>query len=227
MKFQELRRWAIAIALVLLVPIVPFIGLGDAFEAQVQAWLESASPLATGGLIIAVLASDIFLPIPSSFVSTLGGSRLGLFCGTAVSWLGMTAGAAIGFALAKTFGRAIAVRLSNTADLARMDALTARRGPAIIVITRALPVLAEAAVLLLGTLGLSWRQFLPSMLLANLGLALAYAALGHYAQQNDQLLVALAASIALPVLAAASARLFWKVRNNEDGAKVHNRRDSR
>jgi 3-dehydroquinate synthase len=52
-----------------------------------------------------------------------------------------------------------------------MDNLGQRFGSGILVITRALPILAEAAVLLMGTVDLPWRQFLPAVMLSNLGIA--------------------------------------------------------
>jgi len=69
-----------------------------------------------------------------------------------------------------------------------------------------MPVLAEAAVLLMGTARLSWRQFFPAVALSNLGIAPVYAVLGHFARSQGQFAWALAASIALPVLATTMAR---------------------
>ncbi|MBI2824531.1 MAG: VTT domain-containing protein [Planctomycetia bacterium] len=204
---SDLVRWSIAVTLVLLVPVIPFIGFGDSLDQRVEQWFDaSLSPAATAAVVAAVLASDVLLPVPSSFVSTLAGSRLGVPAGTAVIWLGMTVGAVVGFGLARLCGRPLATRLSAPHDLRRMEALAARGGPTVLVLTRALPVLAEASVLLMGAIGLSWRRFLPVVMLANLGLAVAYAALGHYARQEGSLAVALAASIAIPVLATMVAR---------------------
>jgi hypothetical protein len=53
---------------------------------------------------------------------------------------------------------------------------------------------------------MSWRQFWPAILLSNLGIALAYAVLGHLARGQGHLPLALAASIALPLVATATAR---------------------
>jgi hypothetical protein len=53
---------------------------------------------------------------------------------------------------------------------------------------------------------LAWRRFLAPVAVANFGIAAVYSACGHYASQWDALPLALAASIALPVLAATIAR---------------------
>jgi len=206
---QDLVRWALAITLVMLVPIIPFVGFGDALEARIEHWFDAnLSPPATGAIVTAILASDVLLPVPSSFVSTLAGARLGLLVGCFVVWLGMTIGAMIGFALARAFGRPLAQRFTSADDLRRMELVGEERGTFVLALTRPLPVLAEASVLLLGALGVPWGRFLPIVMLSNLGLAAAYAALGYFAGQEGNLAVALAASIALPLLATTIAR-YW------------------
>jgi uncharacterized membrane protein YdjX (TVP38/TMEM64 family) len=195
------------VVLALLVPIVPFLGFGPWLEARIESWLEPPPPpglvaLATVGL----LAADVLLPIPSSVVSTVAGAELGIMPGTLASWTGMTLGAAFGFLLAKTFGRPLATCLAPKDDLARLDALTRRYGAWTLVVTRALPILAEAAVLLLGATSLSWRRFWPPVALSNLGIAVVYSVLGHLARGGAQMPLAIAASIALPLLATTIAR---------------------
>lgn len=206
-----LRRWLLALVLVLAVPIVPFVAFGDVLPQRMAAWLEVDVPPATlASLVVLVLASDLLLPVPSSLVSTLAGTRLGLAGGTLATWLGLSSGGVLGFALARWWGHALARRLTPPDDLASMESLIQRRGAAVVVVTRCLPVLAEAAVLLLGAMRLPWRRFLPPLLLANLGIALAYSALGHWAGAHGQLPLAMLLSIALPLAAATMTRWRWK-----------------
>jgi uncharacterized membrane protein YdjX (TVP38/TMEM64 family) len=204
---RELWRPLIIVCLALLVPVVPFLSFGGWLEQQVEAWLDPPPPpLAVAAGTVAILSTDILLPVPSSVVSTVAGAQLGIAAATAASWLGMTLGACLGFWLARILGRPLAERFSSLDDLERMDLLSTRYGPWILVGTRALPVLAEAAVLFLGATRLAWRQFLPAVMLSNLGIAAVYAVLGHYARSRGELPLALAASIALPLLAATMAR---------------------
>ena len=93
-----------------------------------------------------------------------------------------------------------------------MDQLARQYGPRILIMTRALPVLAEASVLLLGTTRLAWRRFLPAVMLSNLGIAAVYAVLGQLAKTQGELPLALAASIALPLAATTLARRFLRPR---------------
>ena len=84
--------WGCSIGLVLL----PFF----LFEAQFNALAEQITrsgmsrSVAAGG-IFALLALDVFLPVPSSIVATGAGVILGLAEGTAVVWGGMMAGCLI------------------------------------------------------------------------------------------------------------------------------------
>jgi uncharacterized membrane protein YdjX (TVP38/TMEM64 family) len=161
--------------------------------------------------VCGVLAADLLLPVPSSMVSTLAGSELGVVGGTSASWVGMSAGAVVGFGLARRYGRPLAERLAAADDLARLDRLAARAGPALVVLTRAVPVLAEASVLLLGVNRLAWRRFLPALLASNLGIALAYAAFGEAAGEQEWLPIALGISAAAPLAVTGMAR-WWLAR---------------
>ena len=202
-------RPMIVMSLILLVPIVPFLLFGANFEAWVVQWSKHPySQPATALVIIGLLATDILLPAPSSMISTLGGWQLGIVGGTLASWIGMSLGAIIGFLLARRWGRPLALWLSSEEDLDRMHGLSQRFGPVVLVFGRGVPVLAEASVLLMGIHQLSWRRFLPAVLLSNLGIAFAYSAFGNYAEQNQWLPLALGVSIALPVLLATMVGRF-------------------
>lgn len=204
---RHLWRPLLLVALALLVPIVPFLSFGPWLEERIERWLDPPPPPAMVALgTVALLSTDVLLPVPSSVVSTVAGAQLGVVAGTIVSWLGMTLGAVAGFVLARVCGRPLAERLASADDLNRLDALAAHHGAWILIVTRALPVLAEAAVLLMGATRLGWRRFLPAVLLSNLGIAAVYSVLGHLARYRGQMLLAIAVSIALPVLATTMAR---------------------
>lgn len=206
---RELLTISLLLAAVLLVPVIPFLAVGEQLEAEVTTWFdETLTPTSTALLIAGVLATDILLPVPSSFVSTFGGAQLGVLLAIMASWVGMTFGGMLGFALARWGGRPLANRLTAAGDLRHTERLAARFGPLLIVLTRAVPVLAEASVLLMGATGLSWRRFLVPLVLSNLGIAVAYSVFGRYAAQYDALLPALVASIAVPLLATVLFRLW-------------------
>jgi uncharacterized membrane protein YdjX (TVP38/TMEM64 family) len=206
-SMRPLLRPILLITLLLLVPILPFVMWGSQLEVVFEQWFQQwSSPQQTALLIVTLLATDILLPIPSSLISTFGGARLGWWGGTLASWFGLTLGAVFGFALARRWGRPLARRLSSEQQLESMESLCDRYGAAVLVVTRALPIMAEASVLFVGIQRLAWRRFLPPVLLSNLGLALAYSVFGDLAAQHEWLPLALAISLALPLLLAAAAR---------------------
>lgn len=201
---SSLLRSALLIGVVLLVPILPFLVFGSQFTAWFVDWSKQpASAPLTAAAVVTLLATDIFLPVPSSLVSTLGGWRLGWWAGTLASWVGMSLGAIIGYTLARRWGRRFALWFSRGEELDRMAKLSRQYGPIVLVMTRGVPVLAEASVLLMGIHRLGWMRFLPATLLSNLGIALAYSAFGTFAEQHGWLPLALGVSIGLPVLLAA------------------------
>lgn len=204
---RELLRTFPLMCAVLLIPILPFL----AFGGQLADWLRGLSenppaPVASFALVVALLSTDILLPIPSSVISTLSGWQLGWWWGGLATWCGMNLGAAAGFFVARIWGQPLALWFTREADLERARELNEQYGPALLVVTRAMPVLAEASVLMAGVHGMTWRRFLPAIALSNLGIAVAYAGFGDYAEQRQWLPFALGVAVAIPVVIASAGR---------------------
>ena len=216
---RELFRTLPLMCVVLLVPVLPFLLFGGRFEDWLQSWADDPpSVAATAAVVVGLLATDILLPIPSSVISTFSGWQLGWFLGTVTTWLGMNAGAAVGFALARRWGEPFAAWFSKPDDLECMRQLSEQYGPLVLVLARAVPVFAEASVLIVGIHRLSWRRFLPAVALSNLGISVAYAAFGDIAKEHQWLPLALGVSVAIPVLVAAAAQR-WLPRNDREMEK--------
>jgi uncharacterized membrane protein YdjX (TVP38/TMEM64 family) len=214
---RSLMRPLLLVSVVLLIPIVPFLIWGEQLESWFNAWSQrQASQLTVAAVVAGLLATDIVLPIPSSMVSTFGGAQLGTWGGTLASWVGMTASAVAGFALARSCGPAVTRWLSRPEDVQRVEWASERFGPMFLVLARGVPVFAEASVLLLGIHRLSWRKFLPAMAASNLGIALAYSAFGTFAAHHQWLPLALGVSVALPLLWTTLARRWLVNRDMED-----------
>jgi len=158
---------------------------------------------AIGGL----LASDVVLPIPSSVVSAGAGMLLGFSRGVAVVWLGMTASCLIGYLIGASSADA-ARRFVGRDGLIRASALAESYGDLMLVVSRPVPVLAEASVIFAGVVRTPFRRFLAMTSAANLGVAAGYAAIGAFSMRVESLLLAFAGAIAVPGLAMLVARLW-------------------
>jgi len=193
--------------LVLAVPIVPFVFFGEMIEQVLRSNLASESDSTKVSLLIVVLLStDIFLPIPSSVISTMSGWRLGWLTGTLVTWIGMTLGALAGYYLAWCFGSRFSKWFCRSDDLEAMQGLMSRFGPSVLIIGRAIPVFAEASVLMAGIHQLTWRRFFLPIVFSNFVIAVIYSSLGDLAARYQWLAAAVGVSIGIPVFLAAITR---------------------
>jgi len=205
---QTLLRQFVPVCIVLAIPIIPFVLFGD----SIREWIpETDDPWLVSGAMVLLLSGDIFLPIPSSVVSTLGGGQIDWLIAAFASWTGLTMGALIGFFLAKRWGPAFASRFSNPEELDRAEALTQKYGPAVLVFARGVPVLAESSVLLMGVHQLSFKRFFWPVALSNLGISLAYSKFGDIADKHGWFPLAMGVSIGLPVILTLLVQRYFKV----------------
>lgn len=207
MNDRPLLKSLLLVTVVLVLPLILLALSGEFFAGQLAQWQVEPPPRGLLALaVVAILASDVFLPIPSGPVSTFAGSQLGVALGTAASTLGMTLGATAAFALARRWGRPLAERYSSQEALAAAEQKCRDHGPWMLALTRPLPIFAEAAALVVGALRMPWRKFLLPVVTSNLAISLAYAALGAQAAEQGWLPLAIAATIAIPLAIA----LYWK-----------------
>jgi len=204
---RQMTKPLLLIAIVLALPIVPAVVYGELFGQGLAAWrAEPPSPLLFSLGVAAILASDLFLPVPSSPLMTLAGAQLGWLAGTLVCWLGLTTGAVAAFALARRWGPALVGRLVAREELERMRVAAGEHFLWMLLVTRPLPVLAEAAVLLAGLVGAPWRQCLPTIAIGNMCVAACFCVMGQFAEDRQWLTPAIVASMAIPLV------LSWLIR---------------
>lgn len=202
-------RWVALVGGVALLIIVPFALFGESMDRWAQAVLDTLSerPVATFGLVVVLLSSDVLLPIPASIVSTMAGVFLGLSAGATASFIGMTTGCLVGYGIGRTAGTEVARRLIGERELERLRAGAARHGDWSIVSARALPVLAEASTLFAGMGSMRLSRFMMLTTLSNLGISLAYAAVGAFAAEVESFLIAVAGAVLVPIVVAALLRM--------------------
>jgi uncharacterized membrane protein YdjX (TVP38/TMEM64 family) len=195
-------RWAIVWILLIGLVLVPFL----LFEQQFNAFAEhitrdGTSKRVVGGAIFALLALDVFLPVPSSIVSTASGALLGFWLGSAVVWGGMMVGCLVGYAIGAR-GAEAARRFIGDDGVARASRLMQRYGDLTIVLCRPVPVLAEASVVFAGLVRANHGRFVRLTAAANLGIAAGYAAVGAFSRRLDSysFLIAFLGALLLPGL---------------------------
>ena len=185
--------------------IVPFL----LWEEPLLAWSRALLAVpggraAVATVVVILLCGDLFLPVPSSFVSAGAVALLGPALGAFAIWFGMSLGAVIGFGLGRSGGVAVARRVVGERELGRAERLMQRFGAWVVVLCRGVPVLAEASTLLAGTARMPFGWFSLLALTANAGIAAAYAWLSLIGSHGTvALLVPFALGILVPGLAIA------------------------
>ncbi len=159
------RRLLLVIILALLVPIVPFLVIG---ELPGERWLTATTDdaLAFGATGAGLLALDVLLPVPSSVVGTLLGARLGALEGFWWAWMGMMAGSLAGYLAGRLLGLAVPAHAPDTPTLA------------MVFLSRPVPVLAEATTIAAGATRMPAGPFVVVAALGNGVVAAALAANG-------------------------------------------------
>lgn len=192
--------WAVLGTLLLAAILIPFFLWEERINAATETFLREPHArwllaLVLGGL----LAADVVLPVPSSIVNTAAGSLLGFWAGTGASWAGLMGSAVGGYVLGRGASATALSRLVGDREQ-RLTRTAGRHGAWALVVFRAVPVLAEASVILAGFNRMPFRRFVGTCALSNLGIAAAYAAIGAYAMDMGSFLLAFAGAIGVPAL---------------------------
>ena len=181
------------VSIAVLIAAAPLLLLGESFESQVAAFIRTPRPpLLTAGLLVGLLATDIVMVVPSSVVVAYAAGQLGLPLTVLLATLGLSISCTIGY----VFGR-----------LTQASPTATPRLLAILAATRAVPIVAEAAVVYAGGVRVPLRPFLLTVTLANALVASLYAAIGLLGHQTGGEVTALVLSAAIPI--ALSLVVVW------------------
>jgi len=198
---RSATAFTMVILLAILIPIVPFIAIG---ELPGQRWLSATDENAFlfGITGMGLLASDVLLPIPSSIIGTMLGARLGLLPGFLWCWCGLVLGNGVGYLAGRLLLSRFAPESYHTPTLL------------LLFITRPVPVLAEALTFTAGAEKMKPASFLLVSIAGNGIYSLALSANGATLLPD-----ALAGpGLALPMLLPVFAWLIWRwyERNNDN-----------
>ena len=200
-------RWIVVVVLLFAAILIPFAIWGEALDQWVDTvrWTGMSSGLAAV-LGAALLAADIVLPIPSSVIGTMLGTVLGAWLGTLVGAAGLTAGCVVGYAIGWMLG---------AQQSRRAAAWIERYGIVALVLCRAVPILAEASIIMAGALRLAPVRAFTAITLANVGISAVYATLGATATDASGFLLALVLAVAFPgavLVATKVVERMWRAR---------------
>jgi len=177
--------------------------LGIQLEPIVTNWLTHAG-LGSAAIVAALLASDILLPIPSSLVMILSGAAFGVLWGSLVALVGSIGGEWLGFEAVRRYGRRASARIVGDDEIERLARVFARHGIAVVIVTRALPVVMETMSVVAGLSRMTRGAFLAASLVGTLPIVVVYAYAGAVSRQTGSLVPAV-------VMLIAVAGLGWVI----------------
>lgn len=163
--------------------------LGIPIEARAREWL--VNPGYSGAMVIvALLALDVFLPVPSSVIMVLSGALFGPVAGGLLALVGSVAGQWLGFELARRYGRPMAVSLIGDSDVSALHRFFDRHGVMAIVVTRPLPIVMETLSLVAGLSRMTRGVFLAASVAGTAPIVFVYAYAGALSREVGSLVPA-------------------------------------
>jgi uncharacterized membrane protein YdjX (TVP38/TMEM64 family) len=152
---------------------LPFLTEDTSFLLSQKKWVAA---LAGIGLLIV----DVVAPVPSSIIMVANGMLFGPVWGTLLSVMGGAGAALVGYWIGLRGERAGKRWLGNE-SLTRANAFFQSYGMMAVIVSRPVPILAEAVTIIAGMSRMPARKFFPAMLLGLLPTAIIYAVAGAYA----------------------------------------------
>lgn len=177
--------------------------LGIALEPLVTAWLEGAGG-ASAAVIVILLASDVFLPVPSSLIMVLSGAAFGVVWGSCLALAGSVLGEWLGFELVRRYGRRISSKMIGDEDGRRFDRFVERYGGVAVVVTRPIPIVMETISVVAGLSGMRRATFLAASVIGTAPIVLLYGYAGAVSRQTGTILPA-----AVILVSVAGAGYLW------------------
>jgi uncharacterized membrane protein YdjX (TVP38/TMEM64 family) len=176
--------------------------VGDALDARFGG-VEGVRRLEAYGawawlLAIALIVSDLVLPVPGTAVITGLGMIYGPWLGGFIGGVGSVLAGLTAYGGSRWLGARFATWLVGDDDLRRLARFFERRGPLAIALSRWLPILPEALCCLAGISRMRFRVFLAALVIGGLPMSFLFAWLGRWFEARR--LAALVVSGCIPLL---------------------------
>ena len=177
MEGRRLPRWwpwlaaalllaAVAVALLLWQPAI-YTFLTD--RERVRAWVEGFGAWAPAIIFGLEVAQVLLAPFPGQVFEAVSGYLFGPWLGVFYPFSGLVVGSLLAFALARRFGRPLAVRLAGRDAVARLDELAERGGNLFFFLIWLFPFVPDdLACLAAGLTPMSTGRFLALMFVGRL-----------------------------------------------------------
>ncbi|APG47414.1 TVP38/TMEM64 family protein [Phaeobacter porticola] len=141
--------------------------LGRAFGLltveNIRYWLvlaQNVAPVWVVGTVVLLLFLDLFVAVPTLTITLLAGFFLGFPLGAATAFAGMTAAAFSGYAISRVWGeKLISVLIKNEGDRLDLVETFHKNGPAMIMLSRAAPIVPELTACMAGATRLRISQY--------------------------------------------------------------------
>lgn len=153
-----------------------------------------------GAGIAALLAVDLFLPIPSSILMILSGAVLGTHLGWLFSVVGAMGSALIGFGCCRYWGKPAFDRVAGPVDAARITRFFEQHGVWAILLSRSVPMLTEVVSCLAGLSAMRFRLFAAVSFAGTWPLCVVYAWAGERALDESAIGSAVFLAFVFPAL---------------------------
>lgn len=144
-----------------------------------------------------ILASDIVLPVPSSIIMFTNGLVLGITKGSLLSVLSVMIGSVIGYYLGRFTSYGLKIKSGNNAD-----SFIQRYGELAILVTRAIPILAESVCIVAGYNKMKFGYYIVLNLLGYIPVILVYSICGNAGYGKSAFILSVSASLLI-------SAVFW------------------
>jgi uncharacterized membrane protein YdjX (TVP38/TMEM64 family) len=139
---------------------------------NVKLWLEAAGnvdPLWLAGTVILLLFLDLFVAVPTLTITILAGFFLGFYAGAATAFVGMFLAACSGYLISRNWGdRAVSFLVRDIHERREMAETFHRNGPAMIILSRAAPIVPEVTACMAGATRMRFLHYIGFFTLGTL-----------------------------------------------------------